>query len=202
MKHFYYTKISIIIIPLLSIIILLYAKTSPGSPAHSVPAGSSQRPSGSPAGLKKFRVALVHDGDTVSIRVSGFAGLPIRTERVRLIGIDAPELKQEQWGRKAKRYLKKLVSESDWVVEIEFDVEQRDKHGRLLAYLWGKDGRMINERMVEAGYALPYTVPPNVKYADKFIAAQKRARQSRAGIWGKGGLKQSPGEWRRRHPRM
>ena len=85
----------------------------------------------------------VHDGDTVSIRVSSFARIPIRTERVRLIGIDAPELEQE-WGWHAKRYLKKILSESDWIVSVETDVEQRDKYGRLLAYLWDKDGRMIN----------------------------------------------------------
>ncbi len=178
MKHFYYTRISGFIILFLSIVSL----------AHAVP--------GEP-----FRVTQVHDGDTVSIRVSGFAKLPLKTERVRLIGIDAPELKQEIWGMQAKRYLKKLISESDWVVHVEFDIEQRDKFGRLLAYLWGKDGKMINEKMLESGLAVLLTIPPNVKYDERFIIAQKRAEGKGAGFWSKGGLKENPYEWRKKHPR-
>lgn len=148
-------------------------------------------------GLKKFRVTEVHDGDTVSIRLSGFAGIPYKTERIRLIGIDAPEIKQEPWGRQAKRHLKKLISESDWVVGIELDVEERDKYGRLLAYLWDKKGRLINERMIEDGYAVLYTIPPNIKYAEIFISAQKKARSKKVGIWKKDGLKMTPEKWRK-----
>ncbi len=179
MKRFYYAGILAFLVPLLSIISL----------AHAVPG-------------ERFRVTRVHDGDTVSIRVSGFAKLPLKTEKVRLIGIDTPELNQGPWGRQAKRQLKKLMSESDWIVNVEFGVEQRDKYGRLLAYLWGKDGKMINERMLESGYAALFTIPPNVKYAERFIAAQKRAESLRAGIWKNGGLRESPYEWRERHPRL
>ncbi|HEX8949774.1 MAG TPA: thermonuclease family protein [Dissulfurispiraceae bacterium] len=159
--------------------------------------------------LKKVRVVRVNDGDTVTVRARGrdrkglfsLRSLLGTTERVRLIGIDAPELYQDPWGRQAKKYLKKLLSENDWLVDIELDVEHRDKYGRLLAYLWGKDGRMINERMLEAGYAVLFTIPPNVKYAERFVAAQKRAEALRAGIWKNGGLRESPYEWRKRHPR-
>ncbi len=149
----------------------------------------------------KYRITEVHDGDTVSIRVKAYAGIPLKIERARLIGIDAPELKQEPWGRKAHRHLKKLISQSDWVTTVEFDVEQRDKHGRLLVYLRGRDGNLINERMVAEGYAVLFTVPPNVKHADLFLEAERKARSQKRGIWGEKGLQEMPSEWRRAHPR-
>jgi micrococcal nuclease len=145
---------------------------------------------------EKFRVTEVHDGDTVSIRISSFLGFPFKIEKVRLIGIDAPELKQEPWGRNAKRYLKRLLSENDWVVRVEFDVEKRDKYGRLLAYLWHKNGTLINEKMLSDGLAVLYTVPPNVKYVERLTRAQRIAQQQKKGIWGRSGLRLTPEQWR------
>ncbi len=148
-----------------------------------------------------YVVTEVHDGDTVSIKVKSFAGFPLKIERVRLIGIDAPELKQDPWGRNAKKHLKKLLSESDWVVNVEFDVDQRDKYGRLLGYLWNRrSGTLINEKMIEDGYAVLYTFPPNVRYADRLIDAQKRAHARGLGIWGNKGLTKYPAQWRKEHP--
>lgn len=151
--------------------------------------------------FERYRVTEVHDGDTVSIRTSSFVGIPFKIERVRLIGIDAPELKQEPWGRNAKRYLKKLLSENDWVVSLEFDVQRRDQYNRLLAYLWSKDGTMINEKMLSAGLAMLYTVPPNVKHLERLKRAQRTAQQQKKGIWGRGGLKLTPEQWRHANPR-
>lgn len=148
-----------------------------------------------------YRVTDVHDGDTVSIRAGSFLGIPFKIEKVRLIGIDAPELKQEAWGRKSKRHLKKLLSANDWVVRVEFDTEDRDKYGRLLAYLWDKQGRMINEMMVSSGYAVAYPFYPNIRYKDRFETAQRTAKEKGAGIWGKAGLMNSPVNWRKEHPR-
>ncbi len=139
----------------------------------------------------------VHDGDTVSIRTRSFLGITISVEKVRLIGIDAPEIKQEPWGRMAKKHLKKLINESGGKVYLEYDLDRRDKYGRILAYLWDKKGRMLNQRMLEDGYAMLYTIPPNVKYVNILTEAQQKARQNKAGIWGKGGLKKSPHEWRK-----
>ena len=178
MRRSYYTKIVLIIFLITFITSPLYAFSGP-----------------------PYVVTSVHDGDTVSIKVESFAGFPLKIERVRLIGIDAPELGQEPWGRKAKRHLKKLISESRWVVNVEFDVEQRDKYGRLLGYLWSKNGGiLINERMIEDGYAVLYTASPNVRYADRFIEAQKKAQLKSVGIWGKKGLTQNPSLWRKDHP--
>jgi micrococcal nuclease len=178
MRRYYYTRI-------VTIIFLMAFITSP---SYAIPGNS-------------YVVTEVHDGDTVSIKVKSFAGFPLKVEHVRLIGIDAPELGQDPWGRKAKKYLKKLLSESDWVVNVEFDIDQRDKCGRLLGYLWNRrNGSLINEKMLEDGYAVLYPFPPNVKYSERFIEAEKRAHSRGLGIWGKKGLTQYPAQWRKAHP--
>jgi micrococcal nuclease len=65
---------------------------------------------------------------------------------------------------------------------LETDVELRDRFDRLLAYLW-LDGELFNETIVEEGYAVVATFPPNVKYVDRFLAAERRARQAGHGLW-------------------
>jgi micrococcal nuclease len=140
-------------------------------------------------------VEKVSDGDTIEAVVQG------RVERIRLIGIDAPELDQRPWGRKSKKFLQDLISSAGWQLGIEYDVEQRDKHDRILAYLWTRDGKMINEEMVRNGYAVLFTFPPNVKHADRLAAAQVIARENELGVWGKGGLRQQPSDYRKEHPR-
>jgi micrococcal nuclease len=57
---------------------------------------------------------------------------------------------------------------------------------------------MINERLVREGWAMLYTLPPNVKYAGRLERAQKEARAARAGLWDSGGFECSPVAWRRR----
>jgi micrococcal nuclease len=79
--------------------------------------------------------------------------------------------------------VKSLVGKGS-VLEIEFDVERRDRYGRLLAYLYFPDGRMLNEEIVRAGYASVMTIPPNGKYKDRFLKAYREARESRVGLWG------------------
>ncbi|MFN3395206.1 MAG: thermonuclease family protein [Thermodesulfovibrionales bacterium] len=140
-------------------------------------------------------VITVHDGDTVSIKIGG------REEKIRLIGIDAPELGQEPWGKKAKRKLQDIIRRTDKSVRIELDVEERDKYGRLLAYLWTKDGRLINEEMVRSGYALLYTIPPNVRYVERLRKAQEMAYKNKVGIWSERGLEERPSDYRETHPR-
>lgn len=60
---------------------------------------------------------------------------------------------------------------------------------------------MLNYMMVRDGYAVVYTVPPNVKYAEWLLQAQRLAREEKKGIWGKDGLTEAPSEWRKKHPR-
>jgi micrococcal nuclease len=140
-------------------------------------------------------VEKVFDGDTVEANVQG------RREQIRLIGIDAPEMSQKPWGRRSKKFLEELVSASGWQLGIEYDVEKRDKHDRILAYLWSRDGKMINEEMVRNGNAVLFSFPPNVKHVDRLRSAQVIARENKIGIWGKSGLKQLPSDYRKEHPR-
>lgn len=193
MTRFYYTLTTAVAITLALLCQPLQAEEKPNvflkKSAKAAPSGTL------------YRVTQVHDGDTVSIRTSGFAKLPAKTERVRLIGIDAPELKQEPWGRRSTKHLKDILGKSDWIISLEFDVEQRDKHGRLLGYIWDKKGRNINMLMVESGYAMAYTIPPNVKYADLFADAQSRAREQKKGLWKENAFNKSPRDWRRENPR-
>jgi micrococcal nuclease len=137
----------------------------------------------------------VHDGDTVTLRLNG------KKYRTRLIGIDAPEMGQDPWGRRAKKHLIQIMKQTAWTVLVETDVERRDKHGRLLAYLWTKKKTLINEKMLSDGYAVLLTITPNVKHVERLTRAEQSARMERKGIWGAKGLEESPDEYKRKHPR-
>ena len=141
-------------------------------------------------------VVEVHDGDTVSVIINN------KKERARLIGIDAPELGQRPWGEKARKYLETQMSLSGWMVTLELDVEQSDKYGRILAYLKTTKGELINLLMLKNGYAMLYTVPPNVKYINELRDAQREAREKRIGVWSEKGLKEKPEDYRKEHPRI
>lgn len=70
---------------------------------------------------------------------------------------------------------------------LEKDVSERDRFGRLLRYVWveypDRDLLLVNEALVFAGLASVSTYPPDVKYVDRFLAAQERARASGASLW-------------------
>ncbi len=123
-------------------------------------------------------VSRVVDGDTFVIS-SG--------EKVRLIGVDTPECKHphkgvEYFGPEASDFTKKqLVGRK---VKLEFDVQRKDRYGRLLAYVYLEDGTFLNDLLVREGYAQVATYPPNVKYQEKFIASQRYAREKQKGLWG------------------
>lgn len=157
--------------------------------------GTKRSDSGGRRQTGLIRVVRISDGDSVSIVVNG------RTEKIRLIGIDAPEMAQRPWGKKAKQHLEDIIDGSSGKVSVERDVVERDKYGRLLAYLRTGDGRLINELMLRDGYAVLYTFPPNVKYTEVFTAAQHEARDKKLGIWSRNGLRQEPSEFRKQHPR-
>jgi len=133
-----------------------------------------------------------HDGRTAGFVVDVTDGDTIRVEvrddeiPVRLIGIDTPETDGpytdlECFGEQASRYATEALEGRG--VELEFDVERTDRFDRTLAYLW-LDGSLFNERILRDGYAVLATFPPNVRYVDRFVAAQRRARDDAAGLWG------------------
>jgi micrococcal nuclease len=141
------------------------------------------------------RVIKVHDGDSVTLVVNG------KMRKTRLIGIDAPEMNQRPWGRKAKEHLIDILNHTDWLVTVETDEVSQDKYGRALASLWTNSNELINERMVRDGYAVLFTILPNVRHRVAFSRAEKLAQQEMKGIWGPNGLKEAPVKYREKHPR-
>jgi len=107
--------------------------------------------------------------------------------KVRLIGIDAPEVKnvfkkkKSPFGKESLKYLAGMIGGKK--VRLTYDVGRFDRYGRTLAYAWLKDGTFINAKMVSDGFATVMTVPPNVKYAAYFQKLQSRARRLNLGIW-------------------
>lgn len=130
------------------------------------------------------------DGDTLKLE-SG--------ERVRLIGIDTPEIHESDklyrdsrrtqqdvatikaMGMRAYQFTRSLVEGKR--VSLEFDVEKHDVYDRLLAYVYLKDGTFVNAEIVKQGYASLMTYPPNVKYADLFVKLYQEARENKRGLW-------------------
>ena len=144
------------------------------------------------------RVVKVYDGDTFKCRLE--SGEEVK---VRLIGIDTPESRRNRkayrdaeksgksveeivrLGKMASEFTKRLIPPGT-VVYLETDVQLHDRYGRLLAYVYLPDGRMLNEVLVEEGYATVYPFPPNVKYAERFVELQRKAMMERRGLWREG----------------
>jgi len=139
-------------------------------------------------------VVRIVDGDTIDV-LSG------KRLRVRLIGIDTPEVhdgaklnrdaQQSGRSRETIKALGRLSSEYTRrhllgeQVALELDVETRDRYGRLLAYVWLQDGTFFNMAIVRDGFAVVSTYPPNVKYVEILLACQREAREEERGLWGR-----------------
>jgi micrococcal nuclease len=136
-----------------------------------------------PAGLADAPVEHIVDGDTVDILLNG------RSERVRLIGVDTPETVDprrpvECFGREASAFTAALLAGQTVGVELDPTQGERDRYGRLLAYLWLADGRLVNYELIAQGYAHEYTYDLPYKYQIVFKDAQRRAREGEVGLWG------------------
>lgn len=128
------------------------------------------------------------DGDTIDVIIDG------DEERVRLIGIDTPEIAHaasgdrpaqvgECFGDEAHRYTESLLPVGT-PVRLERDVVPRDDYGRLLAYVYrAADGVFANHEIVRQGYAQPLTIPPNVAHSELMVAAARAAERDDAGLW-------------------
>ena len=135
------------------------------------------------AALLDARVERVVDGDTLVARAGG------QRFRVRLLGIDTPETKDPTrpagcYGKEASGFTATLIPPGT-EVRLVGDVEQRDRYGRLLAYVYRRaDGMFVNAELLRRGYAQLLTVPPNVAHTDEFVAIARQAREGAQGLWG------------------
>ena len=133
-------------------------------------------------------VERVIDGDTIDVDIGG------RTERIRLIGIDTPEIAHEAfdgraandtecYGEEAHDFMRAVLPEGT-AVRLERDVVGRDDYGRILAYVHrASDGIFVNLELVRQGYAQPLTFPPNVAHADLMVDAARDAERDDVGLW-------------------
>jgi len=162
---------------------------APPSPTTTPTTAATPAPLGvAPLGpTERATVLRVVDGDTIEIdRGRG-------PEKVRYIGIDTPETvdpsRPVEWmGREASAANAALVEGR--TVVLERDVSETDRYGRLLRYVWIEDPSVpggwlfVNLALVAAGFAQVATYPPDVRYAELFLAAQAEARAAERGLWG------------------
>jgi micrococcal nuclease len=123
------------------------------------------------------QVKWVIDGDTVVLNDE---------RRVRYIGINAPELEHngqqaEPFADEAKRFNTCLVGHQE--VRLEFDKGRTDQYGRALAYVFLKDGTLVNVEIILKGYAFLLYDPQNRKYDSILLRSQRAAMSARKGIW-------------------
>ena len=131
-------------------------------------------------------VGHIVDGDTFRCRDG---------RKIRLIGIDSPEQRQRPYGAQAQAALLRIAPPGT-ALKLEGDVAATDRYGRVLAYAWAKSV-LVNEALVQEGWAVQYTVPPNVKYADRLGRAQKEARARGRGLWSGRAFDCAPADFRR-----
>jgi len=117
-----------------------------------------------------FYVSRIIDGDTIEL---------MNGERVRLIGINAPE-KAQPYTVEATTKLSQLIGYNS--ITLEKDVSDKDQYNRLLRYVY-VGSTFVNLEMVKQGYAIAYPYPPDVKYADEFEEAEQEAKNAKLVIW-------------------
>jgi micrococcal nuclease len=163
-----------------------YAENA-SSRSHPVQGDARQVPHRVGALSPPIQVQRVIDGDTIELS-SG--------ERVRYIGIDTPEMRRKVGGRwievgepyaKEAYELNRELVEGKWI-RLELDIEDYDRHGRLLAYVYTKNDstgsmKLVNAEILKAGLARVMLRPPNIRYADLFHAMQHEAQVKKRGMW-------------------
>lgn len=150
----------------------------------TVPPAPSATPSPQPAPTESIyteaQVIQVIDGDTIEVDIGGQAF------KVRYIGIDCPETNHpekglEPFGPEADAKNAELVEGK--AIRLEKDVSETDRYGRLLRYVWVGD-TMINEILVQEGYARSSAYPPDVKHQEVLNQREIEARDGSRGLWG------------------
>lgn len=154
--------------------------------AWGAPAGGPQRDT---LPRTSCRVSRVIDGDTFTC--SG-------GRRVRLLSIDAPERGQRPAGDSATAALQRLIHR-DVAVALELGRDSVDRYGRTLAFVWLEDGRLVNEELVRAGWAVVFLYDrKNLQYAGRLQATEDSARLARRGWWRGGTIPCRPRQFRAR----
>jgi micrococcal nuclease len=161
------------------LLLLLVLAAGAGATAPGVLDGAQDSPAG--AAADAGRVVKVVDGDTIHVQVGA------TREKVRYIGVDTPETTHpskgvECYGQQASDFNAQLVDGEQ--VRLVRDVESRDRYGRLLAYVYRvRDGLFVNAELARLGYAQPLSIAPDVRFAGRFAALARQARDQQRGMW-------------------
>lgn len=128
-------------------------------------------------------VTRVIDGDTIDLDGG---------ERIRLIGVETPEMGRsprarvpgipDPFAEEATEFVRNVVQRRR--VRLEYDRERFDVHGRTLAYVYLEDGTFVNAQIIRQGYGFAYTRFP-FAHMDEFRALEREARENRRGLWAK-----------------
>ncbi|MDY6914302.1 MAG: thermonuclease family protein [Planctomycetota bacterium] len=145
--------------------------------------GRAPRPDLEKYDFKTFAVLKVIDGDTLDVKIPDG---PHRRTRIRLWGVDTPELNlpptpPQHFAKEAAEFARSLAMGKDVRLEL-VPHRTRDKYNRLLAYVTLPDGRMLNKLLIAegAGYADPRFDHP---LKSRFASFQRAAKVGRRGLW-------------------
>jgi len=163
----------------------------------TVPVNVTLDPSGHPAyacGIPAdARVTRVIDGDTIAVKTAGG-----REETVRILGIDTPETEEHgnwgteyegisdpsyltAWGHRARNQTERLVKGKSVSLVTDCRAGERDRYGRLLAYV-GVEGSDLGSLLLQEGYARVYT-EESFEKKQQYLVLQSGAQLAGAGIW-------------------
>ncbi|HOK96709.1 MAG TPA: thermonuclease family protein [Anaerohalosphaeraceae bacterium] len=133
---------------------------------------------------RQFTVVEVIDGDTLDIDIPD---KEFTNTRIRLLGVDTPETKHPTigvmyYGPEAYNFSKQTALGQRVTILLDTVGDQRDRYGRLLAYVVLPDGRVLNEEIVRLGFGYAHLGFPHTKYA-AYEALMEQAMQSKTGLW-------------------
>jgi micrococcal nuclease len=131
-----------------------------------------------PAALPAAQVVRVVDGDTIHVRYDG------SNERLRYYGVNTPEVDRACYEGATER--NRVLSGTQ--VRLLFDGRGRDSYGRLLAYVYTDDGRLIDAALVQEGWGRAWK--KDGRFRNELVALEKAARKNKTGcLWEKGGTR-------------
>ena len=159
-------KMITVVVIMLGLILLWYARSNAGMFERS---------------LQEVSFGRCTDGDTAHFLIAG------EDVTVRLLAIDTPETKhptkgEEPYGKEASDYTCKMITDAQ-DIRLEYDPNAKeDKYGRILAWVF-VDGELLQEKLVELGYAKVAYLYDDYKYTELLLQAQEEAKNSKIGIW-------------------
>jgi micrococcal nuclease len=142
--------------------------------AQAAPVSTTPLVTATAASRTAAQVTRVVDGDTIEVSMGGFPAT------VRYLGMNSPDGAEDCYGTEASTKNASMVAGKN--VELEKDVSDADSSGRLLRYVY-VDGFMVNEVLVRDGFGEVSLSPPDLRHAERLLAAQIGAIRANRGLW-------------------